>query len=107
VLLLSCEQTDELELFDDDILGNLQGTSDPSKVVLDIIQNPIIKKCKIGDDVVIIDDSHILLLEELRKISPDIRPHVQEEAMELALDLKANISQNTENSTAVIGFLLL
>ncbi|KEH39240.1 frigida-LIKE protein [Medicago truncatula] len=107
LMLLSCEQTDELELFDDDILGNLQGSSDPSKVVLDIIQNPIIKKCKIGDDAVIIDDSHILLLKELRKISLDIKPHVKEEAMKLALDLKANISQNTENSAAILGFLLL
>ncbi|RHN75862.1 hypothetical protein MtrunA17_Chr2g0325811 [Medicago truncatula] len=107
LMLLSSEQTDELELFDDDILGYLQGSSDPSKVVLDIIQNPIIKKCKIGDDAAIIDDSHILLLEELRKISPDIRPHVKEEAMKLALDMKANISQNTENSVAVLGFLLL
>jgi hypothetical protein len=107
LMLLPCELTDELELSDDDILGNLQGLSDPSKVILDIIQNPIIKKCKIGNDAVIIDDSHILLLKELRKISPSIRPHVREEAMRLALDLKANISQNTENSAAVLGFLLL
>jgi len=106
-MLLSCEQTDELELFDDDILGYLQGSSDPSKVVLDIIQNPIIKKCKIGDDAAIIDDSHILLLEELRKISPDIRPHVKEEAMKLALDLKANMKENNGNSLVVLGFLLL
>jgi len=107
LMLLPCELTDELELSDDDILGNLQGLSDPSKVILDIIQNPIIKKCKIGDDAVIIDDRHILLLIELRKISPNIRPHVREEAMKLALDLKANISQNTENSAAVLGFLLI
>ena len=107
LMLLPCEQTEELELSDDDILGNLQGFSDPSKVVLEIIQNPIIKKCKMGDDAVIIEDSHIHLLNELRRISPDIRPHVKEEAMKLALDLKANISQNTENSAAVLGFLLL
>ncbi|XP_024633280.1 spindle pole body component 110 isoform X2 [Medicago truncatula] len=107
LMLLPCEQTEELELSDDDILGNLQGFSDPSKVVLEIIQNPIIKKCKMGDDAVIIEDSHIHLLNELRRISPDIRPDVKEEAMKLALDLKANISQNNENSAAVLGFLLL
>jgi len=107
LMLLPGEQTEELELSDDDILGNLQGSSDPSEVVLEIIQNPIIRNCKMGDDAVIIEDSHILLLNELRKISPDIRPQVKEEAMKLALDLKANISQNTENSVTVLGFLLL
>jgi len=52
-----------------------------------------------GDNVVIIDDGDILLLKELWKISPDIRPHVREEAMKLALDVKAYISQKTENSS--------
>jgi len=60
-----------------------------------------------GDNVVIVDDGDIFLLKELRKISPDIRPHVREEAMKLALDLKAYISQNIENSVANLGFLLL
>jgi hypothetical protein len=40
-----------------------------------------------GDNVVIIDDGDIILLKELRKISPDIRPHVIEEATKLALDV--------------------
>jgi len=60
-----------------------------------------------GDNIVVIDDEDILLLKELRKTSPDIRPHVREEAMKLALDMKAYISQITENSTAILGFLLL
>jgi len=60
-----------------------------------------------GDNVVIVDDGDIFLPKELRKISPDIRPHVREEAMKLALDLKAYISQNIENSVANLGFLLL
>ncbi|WJX22347.1 hypothetical protein P8452_11660 [Trifolium repens] len=87
-----------------EILDNLQGLSDPSKVVLDIIQNPIFR---MGDDAVFIGDSHILLLEQLMRISPHIEPHVREEAMKLALDLKSNISENTENSSVVVGFLLL
>jgi hypothetical protein len=87
-----------------EILDNLQGLSDPSKVVLDIIQNPIFR---MGDNAVIVGDSHILLLEQLMRISPHIEPHVREEAMKLALNLKSNISENTENSVVVVGFLLL
>jgi len=45
-MFLSCEQTDELELFDDDILSNMQGSSDPSKVVLDIIQTSLLKSVR-------------------------------------------------------------
>ncbi|PNX88120.1 frigida-LIKE protein [Trifolium pratense] len=60
-----------------------------------------------GDNAVIIGDSHILLLEQLMRISPHIEPHVREEAMKLALHLKSNISENTENSVVVVGFLLL
>ncbi|KEH39244.1 frigida-LIKE protein [Medicago truncatula] len=106
-MLLPCDQTDELESICDDIQVNLQGLSDPSKVVLDIIQNPIIQKCEMGDNVVIIDDSHILLLIVLMRISPDIKPHVREDAMKLALDLKANMKENNGNSLVVLGFLLL
>jgi len=94
----SSEQNVEIESVDDDLL-----VPDPAKVVLEIIHNPIM----MGDNAVIIDDGDILLLKELRKISPDIRPHVREEAMKLALDVKAYISQKTENSVAILGFLLL
>ena len=90
-----------------EILDNLQGLSDPSKVVLDIIQNPIVQKYKMGDNAVIIDDRDVLLLKQLMRIKPHIKPCVREEAMKLALNLKSNISENTENSVAVLGFLLL
>jgi len=60
-----------------------------------------------GDETVISDDSHNILLKELRRISPDIRPQLREEAMTLAFDLKANISRNTKNSVVILGFLLL
>lgn len=41
------------------------------------------------------------------RISPDIEPCVRKEALKLAFDLKANMKENTENSLAVLGFLLL
>jgi len=59
-----------------------------------------------GDNVVIIDDGDILLLKELRKISPDNRPSVRKEAIKLALDVKAYINQNTKSYAAILGFLL-
>ncbi|KAJ1424595.1 Frigida-like [Sesbania bispinosa] len=105
--LLPSEQTDELESPGNDILVNLMASSDPAKVILDMIQNPIVPQCKKGDYAVIIDDSHIILLEQLMRISPHIKPHVREEAMKLALDLKANMSENTEKSMVVLSFLLL
>ena len=105
--LLPIEQIDELESHDNDILANLlASSSDPSKDVLDIIQNPIIPSCK-GDNPAIIDDFHIDLLEQLIRILPHVKPRVQEDAMNLALNLKAYIGENTENSVPVLGFLIL
>lgn len=104
---LSNEKADEPESFENDILANLKATSDPSKLVLDIIQNPLIPTCTEGDNAVILDSTHIVLLEQLMQISPHVKPHVREEAMKLAIDLKANMRANTENSSLVLCFLLL
>jgi len=101
------EKTDEVESLYNDILANLLDSSDPSRLVLDIIQNPTIPLCKKGVNAVIIADYHIYLLEQLMKISPNIKPCVREEALKLAFDLKSNMSENTENSLVVLGFLLL
>jgi hypothetical protein len=101
------EKTNGVESLYNGILINMLDSSDPSRVVLDRIQNPVIPLCKKGDDIVIIDDSHIFLLEQLMRISPNIEPCVREEALKLALDLKAYMKENTENSLVVLGFLLL
>ncbi|XP_057450739.1 uncharacterized protein LOC130742651 isoform X2 [Lotus japonicus] len=98
---------DESESLDNEILIDLKATSDPSKVVLDIIQKPIIPHFKDGDDAVIMDSRHVFLLKQLLRISPHIKPYVREEAMKLALDLKANMRPSTKNSLEVLGFLLL
>ncbi|CAJ2659209.1 unnamed protein product [Trifolium pratense] len=105
--LLPMEQTDKNESLGNEIRTRLLASSDPSKVVLDIIQNPSIPHCRKGDNVIIIDDGHIVILEQLMRISPQIKPCVREEATRLVLNLKAYIGENTENSVAVLGFLLL
>ncbi|XP_058753592.1 uncharacterized protein LOC131626767 [Vicia villosa] len=104
----SNEKTDGVESLCCGVLVNLLESSDPAKLVLDIILNPTIPLCdKKGDHAVIINDSHINLLEQLMTISPYIKPSVRKEALKLALDLKANMKENTENYLSVLGFLLL
>ena len=99
---------DELESHGNDILLNPLASPDPLEDVLRIIQNPVISRCKgKGDNVVIIEGSHIVLLEQLLRISPHVKSHVREEAMKLAVNLKAYIDENAENPVVVLGFLLL
>ncbi|KAI5413066.1 hypothetical protein KIW84_057621 [Lathyrus oleraceus] len=101
------EKTDGVESLCNDILVHLQESSDPSRIVLNILQNPSVPRCREGDNDVIIDGSCICLLEQLMRISPNIKPRVREEALKLALDLKANMKGNTENSLVILGFLLI
>ncbi|XP_024641373.1 myosin-10 isoform X2 [Medicago truncatula] len=105
--LYTSEKTDDVESLCKDIFVYLQESADPSRLVLDIIQNPGTPLCKKGDNAVIIDECHIYLLEELMRISPTIKPRVREKALKLARDLKAYMRENTKNSSAVVGFMLL
>ncbi|CAJ2660593.1 unnamed protein product [Trifolium pratense] len=101
------EKTDRFEPLYSGILVDIRESSDPSRHVLEMIQNPIIPLCKKRDGVVTIADYRIYLLEQLMRISPIIKPCVREEALKLALDMKAKMKENTENSLAVLGFLML
>jgi len=101
------EKTDGVQSLYNGMLVNLQESSDPSKLVLDMILNPITPLCQKGDNVVIIADYQIYILEQLMRISPVIEPCVRKKALKLAIDLKAKMKENTENSLAVLGFLLL
>ncbi|KAK2424679.1 hypothetical protein QL285_035017 [Trifolium repens] len=95
------KKIDRLESLYSGILVDIRESSDPSRLILEIIQNPIIPLCKKGDNVVTIADYQIYLLEQLMRISPIIKPCVREEALKLALDMKANMKENTENSLAI------
>ncbi|KAF7805161.1 FRIGIDA-like protein 5 [Senna tora] len=103
--LLSNHQTNASELTVEDILVDFQ-TSDPAKYVLDMIQNSIVSQSQKGEKGAILVGSHMSLLEQLVRISPDIKPHVREEAMKLAFELKAGMRASTENSMEVLGLLL-
>jgi len=105
--LYTSEKTVGVESLYTGILVDLLESSDPSRLVLDMLQNPIVPLSKKGDNVVIIADYQIRLLEQLMKISPNIEPSVRDEALKLALDMKANMKDNNKNSLVVLGFLLL
>ncbi|XP_057456835.1 uncharacterized protein LOC130747812 [Lotus japonicus] len=92
-----------------DILACLQTSSDPATLVLDIIYNAIVPQKRKENEGVIIDWSHITLLDQLMRISPSphIRPQTRGAAKKLAMDLKANFYPIDENSSGVLGFLLL
>ena len=89
------------------ILDNLRESSDPTKLVLDIILNPTIPLPKKGDKAMIIDEGWIYLLEQLMTISPNIKSCVRDDVLKLAHELKPNMKENSENSSEVFGFLLI
>ncbi|XP_045830821.1 interaptin-like [Trifolium pratense] len=91
------------ELNGNGFLVHLQTSSDPAELVLEMIQNPMLRR----DEGIIIDKGHICLLDQLMRISPQIKPHVQEMAMKLALELKDIASRIAESSLVILGFLLL
>ncbi|KAL6294415.1 hypothetical protein ACE6H2_002557 [Prunus campanulata] len=58
-------------------------------------------------DLGVIRRSCILLLEALKKVSPQINPHVREEAIKLADDWKAKMTVTIDNWLEILGFLRL
>jgi hypothetical protein len=98
------EKTGGVESLYNGILVSMRESSDPSKLVLDMILNHVDPLCQKGDNAVIIADYQIDLLEQLMRTSPKIETCVKKEALKLARDLKANMKENTENSLAVLGW---
>ncbi|KAK9293183.1 hypothetical protein L1049_021172 [Liquidambar formosana] len=93
----------------DEVFTTLRMSLEPAKLVLDVMREfyslhikkggTDFKSCAIGN--------HILLLEQLMRISPEIEPHVKEEAMKLAVEWKAKMRVGIENSLQVFVFLQL
>jgi hypothetical protein len=91
------------ELNGNGFLVHLETSSDPAELVLEMIQNPMLRR----DEGVIIDKGHICLLDQLTRISPHIKPHVKELAVKLALELRDTVTRIAENSLVILAFLLL
>ncbi|GMP40577.1 hypothetical protein CsSME_00010963 [Camellia sinensis var. sinensis] len=88
----------------------LQLSLDPAKLVLDAMEGfypPHLKKGDVEFEEGVVRRSCILLLEQLMKISPQIQPHVKEEALKLAREWKVKMIAVPSNSLEVLGFLHL
>ena len=68
---------------------------------------PHLKKGDVEFDERIVQGSCCLLLEQLLKLSPDVNPQVEEEAMSLAMEWRMKMRVDAENSLEVLGFLQL
>nr|POE61226.1 frigida-like protein 1 [Quercus suber] len=88
----------------------LRLSSDPAKLVLDAMEGfypPRLKKGDVEFDESIVQGSCVLLLEQLLKLSPSIKPDVKQEAMRLAIEWRVKLRVDTEHSLEVLGFLQL
>lgn len=90
-----------------EMLAALQLSTDPAKLVLDVIQTSFARYWSRGE--VALDEtfmsSTIDLLEELMRVSPNVGPHVKEDAIKLAYTWEAKMKGNAENSLESLGYL--
>ncbi|KAK9291725.1 hypothetical protein L1049_019674 [Liquidambar formosana] len=108
--MLLNKRWNEHDSMHDEVLTVLRQTSDPAKLVLDAMQGFYPMHLENGNmdvEVSVIRRSCILFLEQLMKVSPEIRPHVKEGAMKLSFDWMTKMRPTAENYLEVLGFLLL
>ncbi|XP_022985592.1 uncharacterized protein LOC111483612 isoform X2 [Cucurbita maxima] len=107
--LLLNNQLTRQKLVPSAILLFLEKSSDPAKLVLDLIKGYVhqqLNKEQMGFEESFLRWS-TLLLKQLKKISPSIGPKEREDAMKLAIDLKLNMRNDTNGSMDAVVFLLL
>ncbi|XP_022932920.1 uncharacterized protein LOC111439474 isoform X3 [Cucurbita moschata] len=107
--LLLNNQLTRQKLVPSAILLFLEKSSDPAKLVLDLIKGYVhqqLNKEQIGFEESFLRWS-TLLLKQLKQISPSIGPKEREDAMKLAIDLKLNMRNDTNGSMDAVVFLLL
>ncbi|ONI04686.1 hypothetical protein PRUPE_6G334600 [Prunus persica] len=100
------------DLLGTEISAILQASSDPAKLVLDAMQgfypsNSVVENWECDFDLSVIRRSCILLLQELKRVSPQINPQVRGESKKLAGNWKDRMIVVVENWLEVLGFLLL
>lgn len=91
------------------ILSILKESSDPAKLVLDLLQGSFhqqLKKEQLGFEESFLRWS-TLVLKQLKQISPIIGPKEREDAMKLAVEWKLNMRSDTNGSMDAVGFLQL
>lgn len=100
------ENSEDHEVLGYDIFNVLKLSKEPAKLVLDAIQGldpPLLEMGYKHYESPGVMSSCILLLEQLMKQSPEIKPRVKEAAMKLACDWRAKMRAPVQ----VLGFLHL
>ncbi|KAJ9185920.1 hypothetical protein P3X46_005491 [Hevea brasiliensis] len=108
--LLLNEHLRNHDLVHNEVFTAIQKSPDPGKLVLDAMHGFYPQGLKKGDvefDLSVIRRSCTTLLEQLLKVSPQIKPEIKQQAMKLAGEWKARMSAVKENSLEVLGFLQL
>ncbi|KAM5561420.1 FRIGIDA-like protein 5 [Rosa sericea] len=110
--LIMSEHLKRIDLMSREISALLQASADPAGLVLDAMQgfyptNSTVDNRELDSDLRVIRRSCIVLLQELKRFSPQINAQVREKAMKLAAEWKAKLALTTENRLEVLGFLRL
>ncbi|PRQ42020.1 hypothetical protein RchiOBHm_Chr3g0453091 [Rosa chinensis] len=110
--LVMNEQVEKIDLTGSQMSAVLQASSDPAKLVLDAMEgfypsNLTVENREFESHLRVVRKSCILLLQELKRMSPLINPQVREEAVKLAADWKEKMAVTTDNSWEALGFLRL
>ncbi|XP_048137425.1 centrosome-associated protein CEP250 isoform X3 [Rhodamnia argentea] len=98
------ELSNENAMICKEILHTLQNSSDPAKLVLDVIAGSCAQNSKDMNLQTHAMRSQIFLLEQLVRISPSITHEVKEGAMKLAREWKAKLSDRPESPLEVLAF---
>ncbi|KAM0994999.1 hypothetical protein ACFX15_010079 [Malus domestica] len=110
--LLMKKSLKRIDSLSSELSAFLQASSDPAKLVLDAMEgfypsNSTEDNMGLNYDLIVIRRSCVLLLQELKRLRPQINPLVREEAMKLADDWKEKMTVVAENSLEVLGLLWL
>ncbi|GKV05513.1 hypothetical protein SLEP1_g17514 [Rubroshorea leprosula] len=104
------ERCKEHHLIRDDIARALQFSSDPAELVLHAMEGFYPPHLRVGDmefEGDVVKSSCILLLEQLRKLSPKINLRVRKVALKIAVDWLTKITTDAGHHLDVLGFLQL
>lgn len=104
------ENADNHGRMGNEVFAALRMSADPAKLVLDAMEGfypPHLKNGVVEFEGAVVRRSCVLLLEQLTRVGPPIRPQVREEAARLAHEWKAKMGVEVGDSLEVLGFLWL
>lgn len=102
------EHTNKLDTMAEEVFKALHLSLDPAKLVLDAMEGfypPHLRKGDKEFEASVIRRSCFVMLQQLGKISPNIQPHVRDEAIKLAIEWKGKLM--TADPLQIFGFLQL